>query len=58
MEYCDGGTLRHALKRGIFHRRLPSGEVGVDLCALLEVRGGPSWWQRSNGPEGPCMTLA
>jgi hypothetical protein len=38
MEYCDGGTLRQALRRGMFHRQLAAGEVGVDLCAILEVR--------------------
>ncbi|GBF87377.1 hypothetical protein Rsub_00088 [Raphidocelis subcapitata] len=37
MEYCDAGTLRGALRRGVFHRCLPGGEVGVDLAAVLEV---------------------
>jgi serine/threonine protein kinase len=37
MEYCDCGSLRDALKRGVFHRRLPSGTVGVDLAAVLSV---------------------
>ncbi|GBF90788.1 hypothetical protein Rsub_03089 [Raphidocelis subcapitata] len=37
MEYADGGTLKDAIARGAFHRRLPSGAVGVDLAAVLEV---------------------
>jgi serine/threonine protein kinase len=44
MEYCDGGTLRQALKRGLFHRQLATGEVGVDLCAILEVCMGLRAW--------------
>jgi len=37
MEYCDAGTLLHALKAGAFHRRLNGGQIGVDLPAILEV---------------------
>jgi hypothetical protein len=37
MEYCDAGTLLHALKAGAFHRRLEGGQIGVDLAAILEV---------------------
>ena len=36
-EYCDAGSLSHAVKAGAFHRRLPGGQVGVDLPAVLEV---------------------
>jgi hypothetical protein len=37
MEYCDRGTLRGAISRGRFHRRLHGGAVGIDLAAALEV---------------------
>jgi len=36
-QYCDRGTLRDALKGGMFHRRLPGGAIGVDLSAAVEV---------------------
>ena len=38
MEYCDKGSLRHAIKRGVFHKRLSSTSVAVDLCAIVQVR--------------------
>lgn len=38
MEYCDKGSLRHAMKRGVFHKRLGSTSVAVDLCAIVQVR--------------------
>jgi len=37
MEYCDCGSLRHALKRSAFHRRLGAASVAVDLCAIVQV---------------------
>jgi hypothetical protein len=37
MEYCDKGSLRHAMKRGVFHKRLGSTSVAVDLCAIVQV---------------------
>jgi hypothetical protein len=37
MEYCDKGSLRHALKRGVFHKRLGNTSVAVDLCAIVQV---------------------
>ena len=37
MEYCDKGSLRQALKRGVFHKRLGSTSVAVDLCAIVQV---------------------
>jgi serine/threonine protein kinase len=37
MEYCDRGTLRDAVKRGVFHRPLLNGALGVDLAAVLGV---------------------
>ncbi len=39
MEYCDRGSLRQALKRGVFHKRIGSSSVAVDLCAIVSVRG-------------------
>ena len=38
MEYCDKGSLRHALKRGVFHKRLGNTSVAVDLCAIVQAR--------------------
>lgn len=37
MEFCDRGSLRQALKRGVFHKRLGSTSVAVDLCAIVQV---------------------
>lgn len=37
MEFCDKGSLRHAMKRGVFHKRLGSTSVAVDLCAIVQV---------------------
>eukprot|EP00882_Tetradesmus_deserticola_P006128 GHRQ01006451.1.p2 GENE.GHRQ01006451.1~~GHRQ01006451.1.p2 ORF type:complete len:393 (+),score=223.93 GHRQ01006451.1:28-1179(+) len=37
MEYCDKGSLRHAMKRGVFHKRLGTTSVAVDLCAIVQV---------------------
>ena len=39
MEYCDKGSLRHAMKRGVFHKRLGNTSVAVDLCAIVQVGG-------------------
>jgi hypothetical protein len=62
MEYCDKGSLRHAMKRGVFHKRLGSTSVAVDLCAIVQVGGYGCvcvWgggqglieqWQRENQP--------
>eukprot|EP00775_Hariotina_reticulata_P012135 gene12135-12273_t len=36
MEFCDKGSLRHAMKRGVFHKRLGSTSVAVDLCAIVQ----------------------
>ncbi len=40
MEYCDRATLRHAMKKGVFHKRIDNTSVAVDLCAIVQVRGG------------------
>jgi hypothetical protein len=37
MEFCDKGSLRHAMKRGVFHKRLGNTSVAVDLCAIVQV---------------------
>jgi hypothetical protein len=37
MEYCDRASLRHAMKKGVFHKRLGSTSVAVDLCAIVQV---------------------
>jgi serine/threonine protein kinase len=36
-QLCDRGTLRDAIRGGLFHRRLPGGAVGVDLAAACDV---------------------
>ena len=38
MEFCDKGSLRYAMKRGAFHKRLGNTSVAVDLCAIVQVR--------------------
>ncbi|GBF88715.1 hypothetical protein Rsub_01614 [Raphidocelis subcapitata] len=35
MEYMDGGTLRQALKRGTFHRRVGPNSMAVDLTSCV-----------------------
>lgn len=37
MEYCDCGTLWSTIRRGVFHSRMRSGDIGVNLPAVLEV---------------------
>lgn len=37
MEYCDRGSLRHAMKKGVFHKRLGNSSIAVDLCAIVQV---------------------
>lgn len=38
LQYCDRGSLGDAVKRdGLFHCRMPSGVLGVDLIAVLDV---------------------
>lgn len=37
MEYCDRASLRHAMKKGVFHKRLGNSSVAVDLCAIVQV---------------------
>lgn len=37
MEFCDRATLRHAMKKGVFHKRLGSTSVAVDLSAIVQV---------------------
>jgi serine/threonine protein kinase len=37
MEYCDQASLRHAMKKGVFHKRLDNSSVAVDLCAIVQV---------------------
>ena len=37
MEYCDRASLRHAMKKGVFHKRLDNTSVAVDLCAVVQV---------------------
>jgi len=37
MEYCDKASLRHAMKKGVFHKRLDNTSVAVDLCAIVQV---------------------
>lgn len=37
MEFCDKGSLRYAMKRGAFHKRLGNTSVAVDLCAIVLV---------------------
>ncbi|GLI71621.1 hypothetical protein VaNZ11_016888, partial [Volvox africanus] len=37
MEYCDKASLRHAMKKGVFHKRLGNTSVAVDLCAIVQV---------------------
>ncbi|GFR46005.1 hypothetical protein Agub_g7483, partial [Astrephomene gubernaculifera] len=37
MEYCDRASLRHAMKKGVFHKRLGNTSVAVDLCAIVQV---------------------
>jgi hypothetical protein len=36
-QYCDRGSLRDAVRGGMFHRPLPNGAIGVDLAAVVEV---------------------
>lgn len=36
-QLCDRGTLRDAIRGGLFHARLPGGAIGVDLAAVVEV---------------------
>lgn len=50
MEYCDKGSLRHALKRGVFHKRLGNTSVAVDLCAIVQVGGGLGAFGGGCGP--------
>ena len=40
MEYCDRATLRHAMKKGVFHKRLDNTSVAVDLCAIVQASDG------------------
>lgn len=54
MEFCDKGSLRHAMKRGVFHKRLGSTSVAVDLCAIVQVgtragRAGRCSWLDGQG---------
>jgi len=37
MEFCDKASLRHAMKKGVFHKRLGNTSVAVDLCAIVQV---------------------
>ncbi|KAI8475111.1 MAG: kinase-like domain-containing protein [Monoraphidium minutum] len=37
LEYCDRGTLRDAVAKGTFHRRMRDGGLGVDIGSLLSV---------------------
>lgn len=37
MEYCDRGSLWHAMKQGLFHKRLSKTSVAVDLSAIVQV---------------------
>lgn len=37
MEFCDRASLRHAMKKGVFHKRLGNTSVAVDLCAIVQV---------------------
>lgn len=37
MEFCEHGTLRDAIKRGVFHRQMPGGMLGVDVRTVVEV---------------------
>lgn len=37
MEYCDRGTLRAAVRQGLFRRRMADFTAAVDLVALLKV---------------------
>jgi len=36
-QYCDRGTLRDAVKAGLFHRQLPDGSIGIDIGAVVDV---------------------
>ena len=52
MEYCDKASLRHAMKKGVFHKRLDNTSVAVDLCAIVQVR--PAL---NGGRVRPAVTL-
>lgn len=39
MECCDQGSLRQAMKRGVFHKRMANGSVAVDLIPIVQVMG-------------------
>jgi hypothetical protein len=43
MEYCDRGTLKDAVSSGMFHQKLPSGAIGVDLVAVMDVSCARRW---------------
>ena len=40
MEYCDKGSLRQAMRRGMFHKQVGGGNLAVDLCAIAQVSRG------------------
>ena len=50
MEYCDKASLRHAMKKGVFHKRLDNTSVAVDLCAIVQVGAGVQ--KGTEGAEG------
>lgn len=37
MEFCEMGSMRQAMKRGVFHKRMSNNKVAVDLCSILNV---------------------
>jgi hypothetical protein len=38
MEYCDKGSLRQAMRQGLFHKQVNGCNLAVDLCAIVQVR--------------------
>jgi len=38
MQYCDMGTLRDAVKRGLFHVQISKNVIAVDLLKVIKVR--------------------
>mmetsp|Transcript_16992 Transcript_16992/g.50930 ORF Transcript_16992/g.50930 Transcript_16992/m.50930 type:complete len:923 (-) Transcript_16992:424-3192(-) len=37
MEYCDRQTLRHAMKRGVFHTRLDNNSIAAKVTGIVQV---------------------
>lgn len=51
MDYCEKGTLRQAVQRCMFHRKLGPSSVAVDVVTITEVR---LVRQCGQPQQGPC----